>query len=257
MCGKYFRLTSGSCPQQGREICKISFKFPDLFLKDVALVSRLGVNHVSVGRLANGGIDWLFHAKGVILKHEASETVLGLGTGNRCTLLYAFLDSVLVLFRNELLPVASSSDSLLWHRPVAHLNFRNPCILYLHVLDLHKLEQTKDICHPRPLGKAQELLVHGELSGAKEIGDITHSDLVNPLNQSHPGRFKYFVAFLDDCSRNNFVGMKRRSNDLNDIFKMFLERFSRARKERSGILQTAKRPVVRRYRLFHQNISFR
>lgn len=52
----------------------------------------LGYNPVSVDRLADGGIELLFNAERMILKHLASETVLGLGPPDRSTILYAFLD---------------------------------------------------------------------------------------------------------------------------------------------------------------------
>ena len=56
---------------------------------------------------------------------------------------------------------------------------------------------------------------------ASEVLDLIHSDVCGPMNISVRGRYSYFIIFIDDLSRCEYVYLMKHKSKSFEIFKRF------------------------------------
>ena len=54
---------------------------------------------------------------------------------------------------------------------------------------------------------------------AKELLQVVHSDVCGPLNVQKRGEYEYFVSFIDDYSRYDYIYLMRRKSEAFEKFK--------------------------------------
>ena len=202
----------------------LPFEYADIRLKSVLFIPGLGYNLVSVGRMADNGIESLFRKKDVMLRHQEKEFVVGFGTRDDETRLY-LLPSPEATIPN-VTALTTESETSLWHQRLAHMNIRDMCEVHKHTDGVPKLGVSNVVCRACRLGKAHKLPFKGEFRRAKHVGDVIHSDIVGPIEMSYLRGYRYFVTFQDDCSRYNFVEFMQRKSDLASVFLAFLRRLA-------------------------------
>lgn len=212
----------------------LPFKHANIRLTSVLLIPGLGYNLVSVGRLADNGIDSKFRRKDVVLTLENDGLLIGTGTRDDETGLYALPDPA----STNLDTVASAvlDEATLWHRRLAHMNAKDLRTIYEHAVDVPKLGAMKEICRACRMGKAHKLPFKGSFHRAEKVGDVVHSDIVGPLEPSFPDGYRYFVTFQDDYSRYDFIGLMHHKSDLLEVFKSFSRKFLEMGAGRGGEL---------------------
>ena len=62
---------------------------------------------------------------------------------------------------------------------------------------------------------------------AKEPLELVHSDVCGPLNVQARGGYEYFVTFIDDYSRYEYVYLMQRKSETFGNFKEFLAEVER------------------------------
>lgn len=200
----------------------VQFENADIRLTKVLLIPGLGYNLVSVGRLADNGIESLFRKDDVMLKLKSQNFVVGHGTRDISTGLYALPTPLINSYASA---VVTSSEVHLWHRRLAHLNMTDLLEMHKHADGIPVLKRTNDIFRACRLGKAHKLPFVGHFRRADKVGDIVHSDIIGPLEPSYRDQYRYFATFQDDHLRYNFAVLMRKRSDLYEAFKIFLVRF--------------------------------
>lgn len=60
-------------------------------------------------------------------------------------------------------------------------------------------------------------------SESKNIMDLVHTDVCGPMQTSTVSGFRYFLTFIDDCSRYNVVYLLHNKGEVFDKTKLYLE----------------------------------
>ena len=72
--------------------------------------------------------------------------------------------------------------------------------------------QGKQICH----------LSHKLTAWAKELLELIHSDLCGPITQTTFGRPKYYILFIDDCTKMMYIYLLK-GKTMAEVLKWFKE----------------------------------
>ena len=115
------------------------------------------------------------------------------------------------LYRLNTLPVQalvhdSTSMGELWHRRLAHINYKALPAVKNIVTGISGLQVDHDgTCRGCALGKNVKKSFPDSESSSKEILDLVHSDLCGPMTVASLGGYHYYVAFIDDYSRKTWI----------------------------------------------------
>lgn len=206
--------TTVTATQRGDVI--LPFTNANLRLTDALYVPDLEYNLVSVGRMADRGIESFFRVGDVCLTHEDG-FVIGCGQRDKRSGLYTLPEPVIHDSRHAL--SARDNDlAQLWHRRLAHINPRDLQVVHKHVDGVPKLSRMEEICRPCRLGKAHKLPFPGKFERAAVVGDVVHSDILGPLLPSFPDRYRYASAFIDEHSRYALVGFMVHRSELAEVY---------------------------------------
>lgn len=109
----------------------------------------------------------------------------------------------------------NDNDLLIMHRRFGHASIGKLNIL------LNKNLQRIINCEVCVKGKYARKPFNELGKRATQILQIVHSDVCGPLNIRSIGGAKYFVTFIDDCSRKTFVYVLKTKNEVFDKFVQF------------------------------------
>ena len=56
---------------------------------------------------------------------------------------------------------------------------------------------------------------------AKEVLDLVHTDLYEPIRTSAKGGYEYFISFIDDYSRFEYIYLMRHKSEAFEKFKEY------------------------------------
>jgi len=126
----------------------------------------------------------------------------------------------------------SIQDFNLWHQRLGHVNKR--CLS-----EMVKRQIVKGISiRPGDVNTPCEICIQGKQTKAqfrethcksKNKLKIVHTDLCGPMRTTSKGGAKYFLSFIDDCTRWTEVYFLRQKNDALQFFqeyKLRVERFT-------------------------------
>lgn len=190
-------------------------------LKNVLHVPKLGYNLVSTGRMADNGIESHFRRFDLLLKLEDSGTFIGRGVRCEDSGMYTFPSPRTVSVAASA-KLADDSDSELWHRRLAHINFQSLVNVHKFADGVPKLSSSREVCRACEMGKAHKLPFPGHFMKAERVGQKVHSDIVGKIDASFPAGSRYICTFLDDFSRFTFVTFLRRKSDVKEALKGFV-----------------------------------
>ena len=113
----------------------------------------------------------------------------------------------------------------LWHNRCSHLNFEDLNAMHSkrHVTGMKLVSKTPPdpICEPCLAGKMHANPFPSSTSRASRPLELIHSDVHGPLPvQTHSG-FRYWVIFVDDCTRIWAVYLMRLKSQTFASFKQF------------------------------------
>jgi transposase InsO family protein len=116
----------------------------------------------------------------------------------------------------------SVSSSELWHRRLAHINYRALLILGKMVTGLPDIQVERDgVCKGCAFGKNVKGSFTSSDNRSKGILDIIQSDLCRQMTVPSLGNFAYYVLFIDDYSRKTWIYFLRTKDDVFNKFQEF------------------------------------
>ena len=134
-----------------------------------------------------------------------------------------------ILSQLNTLPVQSLvHDSIimgdLWHRRLAHINYRALQAVKNIVTGIPMLQVDHDgTCRRCALGKNVKRSFPDSESKSKGILDLVHSDLCGPMTVASLGGYHYYVTLINDYSRKTWIYFlkTKESKEILSKFKEF------------------------------------
>ncbi|KAI3728871.1 hypothetical protein L6452_17516 [Arctium lappa] len=179
----------------------------NIIVKRVSYVEGLSHNLFSIGQFCDKELDVSFKSKRVAVKNDSGKDLL---VGKRRSNLYTInLSKVKIPSDICLLSKASTQESWIWHRRLAHLNFKYMGRLVKHdsVRGLPVLRFQKDhLCQDCEKGKMKKASHKPKPEPCTSaILDILHVDLCGPMKTKSIGKKRYVLVIVDDYSRYTWV----------------------------------------------------
>ncbi|KAI5323714.1 hypothetical protein L3X38_032786 [Prunus dulcis] len=139
-------------------------------------------------------------------------------TSNRCFLLTMVLATQLVLRAS----VAHSLQT--WHKRLGHLNDQSIRLLANQdmVHGLPSLEKDLEVCEGCKLGKQHRDSFPTESTWRAQFPlELVHTDICGPMQTASMSENRYFLLFIDDCTRMAWVYFLRNKSNAFECFKKF------------------------------------
>ena len=118
------------------------------------------------------------------------------------------------------------SDWLLWHMRFAHHSIRNLKAMVskelVHGISVERNANSHQapICEPCMAGKMAAHPFHSTLTRAQHPLELVHSDLHHLKSPTHDG-YKYWITFIDDCTRFPVVILLKRKAQALEAFQRY------------------------------------
>jgi hypothetical protein len=113
-------------------------------------------------------------------------------------------------------------SSEVWHRRLAHVNYRALPLLRKMVAGLPDMQVEHDgVCKGYALGKNAKGSFSSSYNRSKGILDIIHSDVCRQIMVPYLGNFLYYVIFIDDYSRNTWIYFLKAKDEVFNEFQEF------------------------------------
>ena len=202
----------------------IPFDHVNLRLTSCIYAPDMGYNLISVGCMADKGIRTTFTRDRAILElfDEATNSTIHIGDGVRDPITRLYKADQIQISRETAMITTKNQQSMLWHRRLAHLNFRDLASTHKVAEDIPPLHTSNKVCRACRLGKAHKLPFRGKFERAERVGQIVHSDIVGPLEPSYTDGWRYMCTFIDDYSRFVVVAFMRHKDELYDAYRQYL-----------------------------------
>jgi transposase InsO family protein len=188
-----------------------------MIMKDVLYVPGLTKNLLSISNLDKKGFMVAF-IDGEVLMWPKGETiedevVIGIEEGG----LYK-----LKCHSDVALTRSTESPCELWHRRLAHINYKALPYVSKVVTGLPELKVDHEgVCK----GCAQEKNIKNHFpkreSKAKGILELVHSDVCGPMPSTSLSEYVYYISFIDDYSRKPWVYFLKSKDEVLGKFKEF------------------------------------
>jgi hypothetical protein len=207
-----------------------------VLLKHVQQVPSIKKNLVSISLLCHDGYKVVFESnKCVVSRHETF-----VGKGYDCGGLFCL--SLMVVCNNVVNVVSVCDETNLWHSRLCHANFG--CLMQLANMSLipkfnhvkgckcHACVQSKQTRKPHKAAEPRNLAPL----------ELVHSDLCEMNGVLTKGGKRYFMTFIDDCTRFCYVYLLKTKDEALNFLKAYkaeaenqLERkIKRLRSDRGG-----------------------
>ena len=222
---------------EGQGDCQISCPYSQdiVSIKDVMYVPNLAVNLLSVSRLVNKGLCVTFDPDGCKMYSNKDFSIEGkiVATGTCVNGIYKLVvndssNQVNSAFSGT--AAVNIPKQLLWHKRLAHLNFRSMKLLrngMVSGVDFGESNCSKP-CEECILGKQPSLPFTKPGTRATEKLAIVHTDLCGPMPVMSLNNAKYLLTFIDDYTRKTFIYFLKTKDE---VFNKFIEFKTYAEKE--------------------------
>ena len=81
--------------------------------------------------------------------------------------------------------------------------------------------ESVDACKPCLMGKMTKTLFFGTMKRAIDLLEIIHTDVCGPMNIEARDRYHYFLFFIDDLSRYEYIYLMKHKSETFENFKEF------------------------------------
>lgn len=186
-------------------------------VKNALCVPSLTTNLLSVSELIRNGNNVVFEEKHCYIrdKNDALVAIADLTDG-----VYK-----LRLKTRECLLAAAAVTGKLWHRRLAHINSQDMNKMRNGLVDglLYEgsFNVTKSQCTTCCEGKQSRLPFTHVGVRSQEACHRIHSDLCGPMEVSSLNGSRYFLLFVDDCTRMTFIYFLKQKSEIFNRFKEF------------------------------------
>ena len=196
---------------------------PDLVLKNVLHVPRLSTNLVSIQKLTQDLIcRVIFYASYCEFQDQSSDRKIGLAKEhNGLYYLSASSQPESNKSASSTSFFSSSNKDVIWlhHRRLGHLSFSALKIMFPALfkgLDVHSFHC--DTCE-----YAKHTRVTFPISNRRSSSPffLIHSDIWGPSTIPNISGSRWFVTFIDDCTRVSWIYLLKNKSDLSHVFPIF------------------------------------
>ncbi|CAL8151030.1 unnamed protein product [Prunus armeniaca] len=205
----------------GKGTLVVETKVGKRYIKEIMLVPGLKENLLSVGQMIEHGYYLVFGNHKVEIYNDSSLSNLVAKVqmrGNR---------SFPMKLQAEMhLAYKASVDhsTELWHRRFGHLNMRSLKLLKEQdmVVGLPEIKGIKEVCEGCVLGKqCREAFPREATTRALTPLELIHSDICGPMQTVTKAGNRFFLTFIDDCTRMCWVYFLRHKSEALTVFKKF------------------------------------
>ncbi|KAL0117643.1 hypothetical protein PUN28_008795 [Cardiocondyla obscurior] len=187
-------------------------------LKNALYVPELRNNLLSVSSITDNGYTVKFEKDRATVNRKNGSVVF---TASKRDQLYVVNErKEQAAFVNE----KDKIDLIKWHQRYGHLNIRDLKAIKVKdmVLGMNLASKTNEIdCEVCAKCKIHVKPFKPSSSRETSILGLVHSDICGPISTESIGGAKYFVTFIDDCSRYTEVVMLRNKADVFQAFKNY------------------------------------
>jgi hypothetical protein len=203
-------------------------------LSNVLYVPGLEKNLVSISCLEDKGNRIAFMDGKVLSWHKDSNIENARVIGSREGNLYRLLEqNEEALVHNEINP------NELWHRRYAHINYQALPFLKRMVEGIPELQSTHEgICKGCALGKNIKKPFPSSNNRSKEILDLIHSDVCDPMPIKSLGGSSYYAIFIDDYSRKTWLYLLKTKDKVFSKFQEFKAEIENLANKKIKMLRT-------------------
>jgi hypothetical protein len=199
---------------QGKGTIEIEFTSgKTLTLKDVFYVPEVRKNLISVPLLNKNGFKSVFEGDKFIL----SKGGVFVGKGYLCENM--FKCNVANINNNNMISAYIVESCDLWHMRLGHVNFRKLEDMMKSNL-IPNFDKNFDSCTTCMLTKITRQPFKS-VKRSSRVLDLIHSDVCDLHGWPTIGGKKYFVTFIDDCTRFCYVYLMHSKDEVLDKFKIF------------------------------------
>ena len=78
-----------------------------------------------------------------------------------------------------------------------------------------------DACEPCLLGKMTKTPFSGTMERATDLLEIIHTDVCGPMSVDAHDGYRYFLTFIDDLSRYEYIYLMKHKSETFEKFKEF------------------------------------
>ncbi|CAL2253987.1 unnamed protein product [Prunus armeniaca] len=191
----------------GKGTLVVETKVGKRYIKEIMLVPGLKENLLSVGQMIEHGYYLVIGNHKVEIYNDSS------------------LSNLVAKAEMNLTYKASVDHSTeLWHRRFGHLNMRSLKLLKEQdiVVGLPEIKGIKEVCEGCVLGKqCREAFPREATTRALTPLELIHSDICGPMQTVTKAGNRFFLTFIDDCTRMCWVYFLRHKSEALTVFKKF------------------------------------
>ena len=201
----YIETANGEfTPVEGSGTIQIS---PSLKISNCLFVPTLSQKLLSVSHVTRElNCTLLMHPKFCFLQDIRTGTTIGRGTEHHG--LY-YVDETAQTGKGMLAHGTSEREAWLWHRRLGH-----PSSSYLKILFSHLDTNSVLHCQTCVLAKSHRQSFKPSNSRVDDIFSLIHSNVWGPSPVVGGNGFRYFVLFIDDCTRMTWVYFLKNKSDV-------------------------------------------
>ena len=95
-----------------------------------------------------------------------------------------------------------------------------------------------DTCEPCLMGKMTKTPFSGTMEQATDLLEIIHTDVCGPMSVEARGRYRYFLAFIDDLSRYEYIYLMKHKSERFENYKEFQSEVENHRNKKIKFLRS-------------------
>ncbi|KAI5321249.1 hypothetical protein L3X38_030320 [Prunus dulcis] len=205
----------------GKGSLMVETKMGRKYIKEVLLVSGLKENLLSVGQMMEHGYFLIFGDNKAEVYDDSSLSNLVARVdmkGNRSFPLKLQTDLHIALTGSI------NQSTLLWHRRMGHLNMQSLKLLQNEdmMFGLPEIKNTNAVCEGCTFGKhCRKAFPKEATSRASTPLELVHTDVCGPMQTVTKAGNRYFLTFIDDCTRMCWIYFLRCKSEVFTVFKRF------------------------------------
>nr|XP_028952455.1 uncharacterized protein LOC114822291 [Malus domestica] len=205
----------------GKGSLMVETKIGKRYIKEVMLVPGLKENLLSVGQMMEHGYYLVFGGHKVEIYDDSSYSNLIARVpmkGNR-SFPMKLQSGIHIAYRASVCP-----STAMWHRRLGHLNMSSLKLMQEQelVVELPEIKVIKGVCEGCVLGKqCREAFPREATTRASLPLELIHSDICGPMQTTTTAGNRYFLTFIDDCTRMCWIYFLRHKSEVLNVFKRF------------------------------------
>jgi len=187
-------------------------------VKDVLHVPGISANLLSVSKIAKKGYSLIFNS-------QECKIVTGKININGEIIAQAVEENDMYRLRQPVQRIhyiGSKDKAEIWHKSLGHMNRKSMSMLtHGYVTGIDYERPSSNVCVSCVKGKQHKQFFRPSTNQSKELLQVVHSDLCGPMETKSNGGSRYFLSFIDDCSRKVFIYFLQTKDQLPNTFEEF------------------------------------